>query len=43
MNPANAEADIYVPDGIEIDQALDRTTHLGIGAHADAVALDKRR
>jgi len=30
-----AQADIFVPDGLTVDAALRRTTHLGIGAHPD--------
>lgn len=30
-----ADADIFIPDGSSLQKALDRTTHLGIGAHAD--------
>ncbi|MBN1271667.1 MAG: PIG-L family deacetylase [Candidatus Aminicenantes bacterium] len=29
------DSDIYVPDGISLEKALDRTTHLGVGAHPD--------
>lgn len=29
------EADIYVPDGGQLSAALEKTTHLGIGAHQD--------
>ncbi len=32
-------ADILVPDGSSVSQALRRTTHLGIGAHADDVEI----
>jgi LmbE family N-acetylglucosaminyl deacetylase len=28
-------AEIYVPDGVPLTQALKRTTHLGVGAHQD--------
>jgi LmbE family N-acetylglucosaminyl deacetylase len=28
-------ADVFVPDGLPFDEALARTTHLGIGAHQD--------
>lgn len=35
MKLSKAEADIFVPDGLEIERALQRTTHLGIGAHQD--------
>ncbi len=32
-------ADIYVPDGLEIDQALARTTHMAVGAHQDDLEI----
>ena len=32
-------ADIFVPDGIEIEGALGRTTHLAIGAHQDDLEI----
>lgn len=35
MKLSKPEADICVPDGLPIEQALQRTTHLGIGAHQD--------
>ena len=35
MKLKNPNAEIFVPDGISIDQALERTTHMGIGAHYD--------
>ncbi|GAH13004.1 unnamed protein product, partial [marine sediment metagenome] len=35
MIPNSGNADSYIPDGSEPAQALARTTHLGIGAHAD--------
>jgi LmbE family N-acetylglucosaminyl deacetylase len=31
----NASASIFVPDGVESDEALKRCTHLGVGAHQD--------
>ena len=31
----NPRADLFIPDGNELDQAFDRTTHLGVGAHQD--------
>jgi LmbE family N-acetylglucosaminyl deacetylase len=34
-----ADADVFVPDGSELDQALARTTHLGVGAHQDDLEL----
>jgi len=35
INLHNDSADVYVPDGTPLDEALARTTHLGIGAHQD--------
>lgn len=35
MQLSNATADILVPDGLPLDEALARITHLGIGAHQD--------
>lgn len=35
MKLTKKTADIFVPDGAPVDQALARTTHLGIGAHQD--------
>jgi LmbE family N-acetylglucosaminyl deacetylase len=35
MKLTNETADVFVPDGTEVDAALARTTHLGIGAHQD--------
>jgi LmbE family N-acetylglucosaminyl deacetylase len=32
---ARGETDIHVPDGLSLDDALARTTDLGVGAHAD--------
>jgi LmbE family N-acetylglucosaminyl deacetylase len=32
-------ADIFVPDGMEITEALKRTTHLAIGAHQDDLEI----
>ena len=32
---ANPSADLFIPDDFEPSQALDRTTHLGVGAHQD--------
>lgn len=34
-----ATASIFVPDGIPVDEALRRTTHLGIGAHQDDLEI----
>jgi LmbE family N-acetylglucosaminyl deacetylase len=35
MKLTNPTAEIFVPDGLPIDKALSRTTHMGIGAHQD--------
>ena len=35
MKLANPTADLYVPDGMPMPEALSRTTHLCVGAHAD--------
>ncbi len=35
MNYSQATAHTFVPDGADTDVALDRTTHLAIGAHPD--------
>jgi len=31
----NKESEIYIPDGIQIEEALKRTTHLAVAAHQD--------
>ena len=35
----NAGADLFVPDGLEPEAALGRTTHLCIAAHQDDVEI----
>ena len=35
MNFSQENHDLYVPDSISVEEAADRTTHLGIGAHQD--------
>jgi len=35
VNLPNSPAEVYVPDGAPVDQAMTRVTHLGIGAHQD--------
>ena len=35
MKLTNQTADIFVPDGVSVEKALARTTHLGVGAHQD--------
>lgn len=35
MKLTKKTADIFIPDGAPVEQALARTTHLGIGAHQD--------
>ncbi len=39
MNLHNSNADTYIPDGLELEQALGRTTHLAIGAHQDDLEI----
>lgn len=35
MNFSHRQADCFIPDSLEMEPALARTTHLGIGAHQD--------
>lgn len=39
MHLNNPNADIYVPDGADIETALARTTHLAISAHQDDIEI----
>ena len=39
MNFAYKNAELYVPDGVAAEEALKRTTHLGIGAHQDDLEI----
>ncbi len=39
MKLTNGTADCFVPDGAELQDALARTTHIGIGAHQDDIEL----
>ena len=39
MKLHNTNADIFIPDGRNVDAALARTTHLGIGAHQDDLEI----
>jgi LmbE family N-acetylglucosaminyl deacetylase len=39
MKLRSPNAEIYVPDGVPIEAALARTTHLGIGAHQDDLEI----
>ena len=39
MKLRNPGVDIFIPDGVPIAAALDRTTHLGIGAHQDDLEI----
>ncbi len=39
MKFANENVDIFVPDGLDIKKALERTTHLAIGAHQDDLEI----
>ncbi|MEX0320997.1 MAG: PIG-L deacetylase family protein [Puniceicoccaceae bacterium] len=35
QNLNNEKADLYIPDGTDPEEAIGRTTHLGVGAHQD--------
>ena len=39
MNPRKEGAEIFVPDGLPVAEALARTTHMGIGAHQDDLEI----
>jgi LmbE family N-acetylglucosaminyl deacetylase len=39
MKFANSNADIFVPDGMDVEKALKRTTHLAVGAHPDDLEI----
>ena len=39
MRLCKATADIFVPDGAAVDQAIGRTTHLAVGAHQDDIEI----
>ena len=39
MNLRKEGAEIFVPDGLPVEEALPRTTHLGIGAHQDDLEI----
>src|SRR5258708_455188 len=39
MNLHIANADVYVPDGIDLAAALSRTTHLAVCAHQDDIEI----
>ncbi len=39
MRLKRAAAEIYVPDGLPVDEALSRTTHLAVGAHQDDLEI----
>jgi LmbE family N-acetylglucosaminyl deacetylase len=39
MRLSKADAELFVPDGLEEKKALGRTTHLGIGAHQDDLEI----
>jgi len=34
-----ATAEVFIPDGLSVEQALQRTTHLAVGAHQDDVEI----
>lgn len=39
MELRSASAEVFVPDGLPVEAALARTTHLGIGAHQDDLEI----
>jgi len=39
MKLTKNDAEIFVPDGSSIDQALRRTTHVAIAAHPDDIEI----
>ena len=39
MNLRNANSDIFVPDGVPLDAALARTTHMSVAAHQDDIEI----
>jgi LmbE family N-acetylglucosaminyl deacetylase len=39
MNLSKSSSEIYVPDGLAVDRALARTTHMGISAHQDDLEI----
>lgn len=39
MKFANAATTVYVPDGVPLEKAYRRTTHMGIGAHQDDLEI----
>ena len=39
MNLNNPQAELFIPDGAPEEEALARTTHLGIGAHQDDLEI----
>ena len=39
MKLANGTAEVYIPDSQALPMALERTTHLAIGAHQDDLEI----
>ena len=39
MHLLNEGAELYIPDNSNIETALEKTTHLGIGAHPDDLEI----
>ena len=35
----HSDVDIFIPDSASLEKALERTTHLAIGAHADDLEI----
>ncbi len=39
MKLFKSDAELYVPDGLELDKALSRTTHMTLAAHQDDIEI----
>ena len=39
MSIIQPNADVYIPDGVDFEEALKRTTHLAVGAHQDDLEI----
>jgi len=39
MSIIQPNADVYIPDGVAFEEALERTTHLSVGAHQDDLEI----
>ena len=39
MNLRNKNAEVFIPDGMKLEEALARTTHMAISAHQDDIEI----